>query len=107
MVVVVIMIMAGAQHPGAEQIDQKPHRGDGGRLGIVDGHGLEQPRRRFVADHQGDQGQHDGAGKAREIAQLAGAEGEARVAGVAAREAVGEGGDGERPGMGRHVPAVG
>ena len=107
MTMIVIMIVAGAQHPGAEQIDQQSHRGDGGRLGVVDGHGLDEPRRRLIADHQRDQGQHDGAGEAREVAQLAGAEGKARVAGVAAREAVGEGSDRQRPGMGRHVPAVG
>lgn len=46
------------------------------------------------------------AGEGREVPELARAEGEARVPGVAPRVAVGQRGDGERGRVRGHVPAV-
>ena len=61
----------------------------------------------FVADQQRDHCQDDGAGEAGEVAELAGAEGEAWIIGVPAGIGVGERREQERAGMGAHVQAVG
>jgi hypothetical protein len=54
-----------------------------------------------------DQRQDDGAGKRRQIAKLAGAEGEMGIARMPTRECIGDRGNPERRGVGRHVPAIG
>ena len=61
----------------------------------------------LVADQDRDHCEDDGAGEAREVAELAGAEGEAWIVGVLARVGIGERRQQERAGMGAHVQAVG
>ena len=112
MVVVVIvgmmmMFMAVEQEPGAGEIDAETERRKHDGLAEIDRHRRDEPRQRLVADQQRDQRQDHRAGECRELADLAGAEGKARIARVASCETVGECGDAEGAGVGRHVPAVG
>ena len=76
-------------------------------MGKVDRHGREQAANRLIADQQRDHRQNDRATETGEIAELAGAEGEARVVGVAAREGIGERGQEQGARVGAHVQAVG
>jgi hypothetical protein len=62
---------------------------------------------RFDRDAECEQRQHQRAREPGEIADLAGAEGKARVRSVPPREAIGERGGAERARVGRHVHAVG
>ncbi len=95
------------QQPGADEVDGEAERGQGDRLVEGDRHRMEQPVDALVTDQQCDHRQHDRAGKGGEIAELAGAERETIVAGVAPGIGIGERGDDQRPGMGRHVQPVG
>ena len=60
----------------------------------------------FVTDEQRHERQHDGAGEAGQITQLAGAEAEARIVRVLAGEGVGPRGNQHGNRVGRHVQAV-
>ena len=104
--VVRVRVVALEQQPGARQIDAEAEHGEPDRLLEVDGDRLHQPHHGLVADRRRDQSQAHRAGEGRQLTELAGAEGKARVAGVLARKAIGEGGDAERAGMRRHVPTV-
>ena len=104
---IAVMVIVVEQEPGAGEIDQQADRGERGRLGEIDRHRRKQPPHRLVADQHRDQRQQQRAGKGRQFSHFAGAEGKARIARVPAREAIGERGDAQRAGMGRHVPAVG
>ena len=73
----------------------------------MDGHWLEQARHRLVADQQCDHRKDDGAGEAGEIAELAGAEGEARIVDMTTRIGVGQCRKQQRAGMRAHVQPVG
>ncbi len=105
--VAMIVMTAAAQQPGAGNVDGKAKAGDGDSLGEMDGHGRIEARDGFIADQHGDHGQDDGAGEAGEIAELAGAEGEARVGGMPARIGVGKCGKQQRAGMRAHMQPVG
>ena len=64
------------------------------------GTGAKKPADRFITDQQGDHRQDDGAGEAGEVAELAGAEGEARSSRASPREGIGERRKQQRAGMG-------
>ncbi len=72
-----------AQQPGGDQIDEEADDGDENGLREVDRHRRIEPHQAFPADQQRHQRQKHGAGEAGEITELAGAEGEARVVGLA------------------------
>ena len=107
MIVAVVVMMPAGQEPGAGDIDQKAEHGDRDRLVEADRNRVKQPRYRLIADQQRHHRQHDGAGISREVAELAGAEGETAVVGISARKRVSQGRQQQRPGMGRHVQSVG
>ncbi len=71
-----------------------------------DGHGRDQAANGFIADQQRDQRQDDGGGEPGEIPELAGAKGEPGVGRMLAGEAIGQGGQQQCRGMGRHVQPV-
>ena len=100
-------VIAAAQQPDAGDIDSKPEYGDRDRLGEMDLHRREQAADRLVADQQRDHRQDKRARKAGEIAEFAGAEGEARIVGVATREGVSDRGEQERAGVRAHMQSVG
>ena len=102
-----VMMILVEQQPGAHQIDRQAYHRQRDRFAEMDDDRRIEPRQRLVADRRRDQSEDHGAAKRRQFAHLAGAESEARIVRVAAREAVGERRDRERAGMGRHVPAVG
>ena len=79
------------------------------RTGLAesDRHRVHQAHGGFEQDHQRDQREHDGARKARELADLARAEGKPRVGGVAPREPIGERRNRQRRNVRRHVHAIG
>jgi len=101
------MVMLVAQQPGARHIDGKTEDRHRDRLVEGDRHRVQQTADAFPADQQRDQRQDDRRGEGGEVAELAGAEDEARVLGVAARIAVGDSREQQRPGMGGHVQPVG
>ena len=74
-----MMIVLVAQQIGAEQIDAEADDRDRDRLIEGDGHRRDQTLDALVADQERDHGERDGAGEGGEVAELAGAEGEARV----------------------------
>ncbi|GAA0006590.1 hypothetical protein BRDID11002_65960 [Bradyrhizobium diazoefficiens] len=104
---VMVMIVAAAQQPRAGEVDAKTERRHRDRLAIDDRHRREEPQHALIGDLDRDQPEDDRAGEGGEIAELAGAEGEMRIAQVPAREAVGERGNAERGCVRAHVPAVG
>ncbi len=104
---VVMVMRRAAQQPRARQVYQQPRTGDRDGLRIVDRDRREQALDRRPADQQCDHGQHDRTGIAGEIAELAGAEGEARILRMSSRVGVGECGQQQRAGMRAHVQPVG
>jgi len=106
-VFVSMLVIAATEEDGAHDIHDKAKRGDRNCLGEVNRHWPDKTRQRLVADEQRDHGEHDGAGKTGEIAELAGAEAEAVVVDVPARVAVGQRGEEKRAGMRRHMQSVG
>jgi hypothetical protein len=105
-VAMMVMVSTAAQQQHAGDIDQQPEHGDRDRLVEADRNRRDETRDRFVPDEQRDHGEHDRAGIAGEVAELAGAEGETRVVRVPAGVAIGERGEQERAGMGGHVQPV-
>src|SRR5262245_1369979 len=81
---VTVIVVVVPQQPDAREIDQQSKHCDRNRLTEVDRHGREKTQYCFVPDDQRDHGEHDGAGEAREIAQLARTEYEAVVSRVPA-----------------------
>ena len=104
---VVRVAAAAAEQERADDIDDQSQHGDRDRLVEADRYRRDEARDRFVTDQHRNHQKYDGAGEAGEVAELAGAEGEARILGVAPRIAIGQRGEQERAGMGRHVQAVG
>ena len=66
--------MVRAQQPGAGEIDTQSERRDWHRLLEMDGHGMNEPHDRLVADAERDEPQNDGAGERRQFAELTCAE---------------------------------
>ena len=106
-VAVMMVVAAAAQQPGAHRVDDEAEDGDRDRLGERDRPRRDQAADQLVGDQRRDHRQHDRAGEAGEIAELARAESEARIVGAAARQRVGERGEQQRAGVGAHVEAVG
>ena len=88
-------------------LTRKSEGGDRDRLAKMDRHGRDEAVHRLVADQERDHRQDDRAGETGQIAQLAGAEGEAGIVRMPAGEAVGQRGQQQRAGMGAHVQPVG
>ena len=106
-VAMVVMVMLLAKQEGADEIDGKPEHGNGDGFAIGNRDRVDQPLHALEGDLDRDDAENDGAGEGGEIAELAGAEGEMRIARLAARKEIGERGDAERSRMGRHMPAIG
>ena len=67
---------------------------------------MKHPTDAFIPYQERDHRQHEGAGKAGEIAELAGAEDETFVSGVSSSVEIGECGDDECACVGRHMQAI-
>lgn len=80
----VVMMMLVAQQPGAYEIDRQAQRRDRDRFAVSDRDGVQQAIKALIGDQQGDHAEHDRACVARQVSQLAGAEGEAPIGRVAA-----------------------
>ena len=104
---IVTVVMVSGQQPGAGEVHGEPDHRNHRRFAELDRYGVHQAPEALVADEQGDEGEDDCAGERRELTDLAGPEREAGIVGVLAGEAISERRNGERCGMGRHVPAVG
>lgn len=108
MVVVVVMVrMIVPEKPGTDEIDDQTDDGDQNGFVKVDVDRRAEAPEAFPADQKRDQRQNDGAGKPRQIAELAGAEGKARIMRVPARIEIGQRRDQHRRRMGGHMPAIG
>ena len=105
--VVMVMAVGVAEQPGAGEIDGEAEHRDGDRFAKRDRNRIEKPIGALIGDLNRNQAEDDGAGESREIAELAGAEAEADVAGMLPREHIGQRRNAECCGMGRHVPAIG
>ena len=104
---VFMTVVAAAEQEDARHIDdQAQHRNRNGFVEI-DRNRPDQALRRLIGDQDRDHGEDDGAGKSGEIAELAGAEREARVVAMAAGIAVGQSREQERARMRRHMQPVG
>ncbi len=103
----VSVIMSAAEKPRAGGVDGQTQHGGRQRLGERDRHRIQKTRDRLVGDEKSDERQYDGAGEAREIAELAGAEGEATVLRVMAGEGIGQRCEKKGTGVGAHVEPVG
>jgi hypothetical protein len=101
------VVLLPVQEPGAGEIDAQSQRRDRKRLLEMDGHGMEQPQDRLIADPERDEPQDDGAGKCRQFAELAGTERKARIVRMPAGKQIGEARDRQRGDVCRHVPTVG
>ena len=106
-VAMMIVIVAIAQQPRADEVDTKAQRRDRYRLAIRNRNRMNQPGYAFIENLNRDQAQDNRAGKGGKVAELAGAEGETRIARVLARKQIGSGGDPQRGRVGCHVPAIG
>ena len=93
------MRVAAAKQPGTDEIDSKADHRDGDRLGKTDRHRICKAQPAFPGHQQGDQRKDDGAGEAGEITELAGAEGETRIARLLAGKEIGERRNQKRAGM--------
>jgi len=106
--IVVVSVMVGlAEDQRADQVHREAEHGNDDGLAVVDGLRRPQPLDRAEQHHAGDAEQEDGAGEAAENLDLPGAEGKARVAGVAARAGVGQRAEADGHRVRAHVPAVG
>src|ERR1700730_8305059 len=85
-----VMMLAARKQPGARDVDRKTETGDRDRLGKMNRDRSKDAADGFIADQERDHREHDGAGEAGEIAELAGAARERRIVGVLARVGVGE-----------------
>ena len=106
MMVMMIVAMIVPQKPSAREVHAKTKHGDGDGLVIPNGDRAHEALHALIADQKGDHAEHDGACKARKVAELARSEGEAAVVKVTPRVGVSEGGYRERGGMRRHMPAI-
>jgi hypothetical protein len=84
-VMMAMTVMIAAQQPRARDVHHQPEHGDRNRFAEVNRHGRQHPADRLVRDQQRDHREHDRAREAGEIAELAGAEHESRVARMLAR----------------------
>ena len=101
-----VVMSAAAQKPGTGNIHRKTHTGNRDGFCEVNLDWREQAGHRLVTDQECDHGQHNGAGKAGEIAEFAGAEGKARIRRMAPRVRVGKRRQEQGAGMSTHVQSV-
>ncbi|MNK26344.1 hypothetical protein D3C87_446780 [compost metagenome] len=102
-----MVIVRMPQQPRADQVHHQAQHRDRDGFGVVDGHGRPQPLQRADHHERGDAEQQQRAREAAEHLDLPGAEGKARVAGVAPRGGVGKGAQADGQRVRAHVPAVG
>jgi len=102
-----VPMMPAAQQPHAGHVHCQAQARDRDRLAERDRHGRQQPLHRFIADQQRNHRQHDRAGEPRQIAELARAEGEPRIAHMPLGIAIRQRRQQQRAGMGGHVQPIG
>ena len=100
-----VMMVAAAQQPCAGDVHASL-AGNRDRLGKVDRHRAKIRLIALVTNQERDHRQDDGAGEPREIAQLAGAEREARIVGMFPGVGVGEGREQQGSRMCAHCSAI-
>ena len=105
-VAMAVMVATPAEQPNTGEVHGQAECCDRDCLGKMDRHRREQATHGLIADQDCDHCQHDRAGEARQVAQLAGAEAEPGVLGVFAGVAVSQGRQQQRTGMGAHVQPV-
>ena len=103
----VAAMTAATEQEHARDVDNESQHRNRNGLVEVDRNRPDQAGDGFVADEDRDHGQHDGAGEAGQISQLAGAEAETIVFGVTARVAVGQRCEQKRARVRRHMQTVG
>ena len=79
-----VMAMVLLEQPCAHEVHDQPYDGDDHRLVEVDRLRAVEPYDAFPANQQGDEGEHHGACERRQVAELSGPEGEARIVRVTA-----------------------
>ncbi len=104
--VMVIVPMIVAQKPCAREIDAEAKHGDGDCLVIPDGDRVHEALHALIADEKRDHAEHNGAGKACKVAELARPEGETVIVKMTPRVIVGQRRYRERGGVRGHVPAI-
>ncbi len=102
-----MMIIAAAQEPGTDHVDDKPEACNRDRLTEGNRHRRQEPDHRLVADQKCYQRQYDGARETGKITNLAGSETEPCVGGVLARKGVRERRDQHGNRVRGHVQTVG
>src|SRR5215470_9535013 len=102
-----VMVVIITQQKGAHQVDDKTQECNRNGLGEGNLDRVDKPLDRLIGNEERHHGKHDGARKGREVAELAGAEGEPMVVRIAAGIGIGERRDQQRAGVGGHVQAVG
>src|SRR5580658_1449345 len=103
MTMAVSRILAAAQQPGARDIHHQAGYGNRYRLGEVNRNRRQKSRDSLISDEYGNHRKHDGAGESGQIAELSGAEDEARVMRMPASVGVGQRRDQHRARVSRHV----
>src|SRR3546814_6228824 len=88
MIVRLTVMMSATKQPGAREVDREPETRDPQRWCIVNLGGRKQAADRLDADAERNQRQNESAREAREIADLTGSKGEARIIGMAPRESI-------------------
>ena len=107
MAVTMMVVILAKQARQANEVHDKAQNRDQNRLIEADRDRALEAQKAFPADQKSDQRKYDRAGECREIAHLAGSEGEAPVARMSPREAVGKRSDQQGRRMGGHMPAIG
>jgi hypothetical protein len=105
-VAMMVVVVRFAKQPRTDQIDGKAQRRDQDGLAIRNRDRVNEANRAFVSDLNRDHRKDDRAGKGREIAELAGAEGESGITRLPTGEQIRDGGNPKCCGVGCHVPAI-
>jgi len=103
----VVVVMVIAQKQRANQVDTEPD--DGNRNGLVEGdmYRAKQTFHAFITDEQRDHRERYRTREGREVAQLSGAKGQARIVRVSPRVRIRQGCDEKRARMRGHMQSVG
>src|SRR6516225_10285662 len=104
--VILKMLMTARKKQGACDVYGQPESRDRDCLIEADRHRPDKTRYRLIADQKRDHDEHDGAGEAGQVAELASAEAKAIVVDVATREAISQRREQKGTGMRRHVQPV-
>src|SRR5580704_2990737 len=105
-VTVTVMMATTAQEPGTCNVDSQAETGNRDRLGKMDGDGCKETADGFVSNEQCDHREDNSAGEAGEIAELAGAKCEVRIAGALAGVSVSQCRQQECAGMRTHMQPI-